>query len=104
MARALKSRAGAVTRITIEGFKSIAKATLDLGFLNVFVGANGSGKSSLFEAIAVLAAAADGRIDSVELDRRGARLSPIGRYSTHLSTTKTRRLISLGCSSHTDLI
>ncbi len=97
--KARPERAGAVTRITIEGFKSIATATLDLGLLNVFVGANGSGKSSLFEAIAVLAAAAAGRIDSIELDRRGARLSPIGRYSTHLTTTKAPKVISFGALS-----
>jgi len=97
--KARPERAGAVECITIEGFKSIATATLDLGLLNVFVGANGSGKSSLFEAIAVLAAAAAGRIDSIELDRRGARLSPIGRYATHLTTTKAPKLISLGALS-----
>jgi energy-coupling factor transporter ATP-binding protein EcfA2 len=89
-------RAGVVSRVTIEGFKSIENAVLDLGLFNVFVGANGSGKSSLFEAIAVLAAAAAGRIDSIELDRRGARLSPIGRYSTHLITAKKRKLMALG--------
>ena len=94
--RASRQRAGEITRITIEGFKSIATATLDLGLVNVFVGANGSGKSSLFEAIAVLAAAASGRVDNIELDRRGARLSPIGRYSTHLTTTKAPKQISLG--------
>lgn len=87
---------GLVERIEIKGFKSIAEATLDLGLLNVFIGANGSGKSSLFEATAALSAAAAGRIDSVELERRGARLSPIGRYATHLSSAKERTHISLG--------
>jgi predicted ATPase len=96
MARKTRRPAGIVERIEIKGFKSIAEATLDLGLLNVFIGANGSGKSSLFEATAALSAAAAGCIDSVELERRGARLSPIGRYATHLSSAKERSVVSLG--------
>ena len=36
-----------LTRVQIEGFKSIKAADLELGRLNVFIGANGSGKSNL---------------------------------------------------------
>lgn len=95
MTRKARTPAGLIERIDIKGFKSIAQATLDLGRLNVFIGANGSGKSSLFEATTVLSAAADGRVDSIELERRGARLSPIGRYATHLSSAKTSPFVAL---------
>jgi predicted ATPase len=36
-----------LSRITIEGFRSIQSATVELRALNVFVGANGAGKSNL---------------------------------------------------------
>ncbi|AKT37475.1 AAA family ATPase [Chondromyces crocatus] len=59
--------------VTIEGFKSIRKQNLELGYLNVFIGANGSGKTALLEALGVLGAAAAGRVDDAELLRRGVR-------------------------------
>jgi hypothetical protein len=95
MARSPKIDAGIVERIDIAGFKSIARVTLDLGLFNVFVGANGSGKSSLFEAIAILGAAAHERIDADEILRRGARVSPAGRYDTHLAGAKTAPRMAL---------
>ena len=46
---------------------------MDLGRVNVFIGANGSGKSNLLEALGVLSAAADGRVDDQSLLSRGVR-------------------------------
>jgi predicted ATPase len=68
-----KATAGFVRRIEIKGFKSIVEQSIELGALNVFIGANGSGKTAVLEAIGVMGAAADGRIDDVELLRRGVR-------------------------------
>ena len=49
--------------ISVEGFKSIRQLQdLELGQVNVFVGANGSGKSNFLEALGVLGAAAAGRV------------------------------------------
>jgi predicted ATPase len=60
--------------ISVEGFKSIRKLeNLELGQVNVFVGANGSGKSNFLEALGVLGAAAGGRVDDQALQRRGVR-------------------------------
>ncbi len=59
--------------VTIESFKSLESVTVDLGLVNVFIGANGSGKSNLLEAIGVLGAAANGRVDDEALLRRGVR-------------------------------
>lgn len=36
-----------LNRITIKGFRSIKEATLEIGPLNVLIGANGAGKSNL---------------------------------------------------------
>lgn len=43
-----------ITEIEIEGFKSLEKVHLKLGKFNLFVGANASGKSNFFDALAVL--------------------------------------------------
>lgn len=60
--------------ISVEGFKSIRELeNLELGQVNVFVGANGSGKSNFLEALGVLGAAAAGRVDDQALLRRGVR-------------------------------
>ena len=40
-----------IQRIKIQNFKNIRDQTIDLDHLTVFVGANGSGKTSVLEAI-----------------------------------------------------
>ena len=42
-----------ITKIAIESFKSLEQVEVELGRVNVFIGANGSGKSNLLEAIGV---------------------------------------------------
>ena len=59
--------------VTIKTFKSLKDVTVDLGLVNVFIGANGSGKSNLLEALGVLSAAADGKVDDQSLLARGVR-------------------------------
>jgi energy-coupling factor transporter ATP-binding protein EcfA2 len=59
--------------VSIEGFKSIASQTIELGRVNCFIGANGVGKSNVLEAIGLLGAAANGRVDDEALMRRGVR-------------------------------
>lgn len=41
-------------RLAIKNFKSIIDLTIELGRVNVFIGANGMGKSNVLEAIARL--------------------------------------------------
>ncbi len=43
-----------ISRIEIEGFKSLKKVSLTLGHFNLFVGTNSSGKSNFFDALRVL--------------------------------------------------
>ncbi len=85
-----------LTSISIEGFKSIYRLQhLALGQVNVFVGANGSGKSNLLEAVGVLSAAISGiSIDSESLRRRGVRLSPGELYKTNLKETTKNGSVS----------
>lgn len=62
-----------IRKLSIRAFKSLSEVDLELGRVNVFIGANGSGKSNLLEALGVLGAAADGRVDDESLLRRGVR-------------------------------
>ena len=43
-----------ITRIVIENFKSLRKVDLALGRMNLFIGANSSGKSNFLDALRVL--------------------------------------------------
>jgi len=43
-----------IERIVIENFKSFRRVELELGRLNLFIGANASGKSNFFDALRVL--------------------------------------------------
>jgi predicted ATPase len=51
-----------ITTIAISGYRSLRDVRLGLGALNVVTGANGSGKSSLYRAVRLLADIAQGRI------------------------------------------
>ena len=59
--------------LSVKTFKSLDDVTIDLGLVNVFIGANGSGKSNLLEALGILSAAADGKVDDQALLARGVR-------------------------------
>lgn len=52
----------AITRLAISGYRSLRDITLALGPLTIVTGANGSGKSSLYRALRLLADIAQGRI------------------------------------------
>lgn len=60
-------------RIHVQRFKSLYDVDVELGHINVFIGANGAGKSNLLEAIGVIGAAAFGSVDDQALLRRGVR-------------------------------
>src|ERR1700687_2132555 len=75
-----------LTRLKIEGFKSLDSLVLDPAQVNVFIGANGSGKSNLIEAIGLLSAAAAGRVDDQALLRRGVRPGVPALYKTALES------------------
>ncbi|HEY5895644.1 MAG TPA: AAA family ATPase [Chthoniobacterales bacterium] len=88
-----------INKFTIQDFKSIESAELDLGSVNVFIGANGSGKSNLLEAIGVLAAAAFGRVDSESLIRRGCR--PSGYFRPLFRESRSDGLTVLNAEAKT---
>ena len=65
-----------IKEIKIENFKSIASLNLELGRLNVFIGANGSGKSNILEGIAMGAAAVEDKLDDQYLKSKGIKICP----------------------------
>ena len=64
-----------VDRIDIKNFKSIAQAYMPLGRVNVFIGANGSGKSNILEAVGMAAAIRNGEVALDSLVQRGVRIA-----------------------------
>lgn len=85
-----------IDRIEIHAFKSIQEAKLELGAFNVFVGANGSGKSNILEAIGVLGAAAAGRVDDEALLHRGVRPGIPDLYKSSFRGNRRRNAIRFG--------
>lgn len=63
-----------IKEIAIQNFKSIVDLKLPLGRFNLFIGANGSGKSNILEAIAFGAAANAGKLDFEYFANRGIRV------------------------------
>jgi len=84
-----------ITKITVDGFKSLAGFEIELGQVNVLIGANGSGKTNILEVIGVLGAAARGRVDDEALLRRGVRLSGPGRYQSRLAEVTTEPTVTM---------
>jgi predicted ATPase len=90
-----------INRIEIHAFKSIQEAKLELGAFNVFVGANGSGKSNIIEAIGILGAAAAGRVDDEALLHRGVRPGIPDLYKSSFRENRRRNAIRFGAFSST---
>ena len=88
-----------ITRISVKSFKSLENVSdIELGQLNVFVGANGSGKSNLLEALGVLSAAAEGKVTEQTLLQRGVRPGLPQLYKSAFSEV-IKPHISLSASS-----
>ena len=81
--------------IQIENFKSIQSLNLSLGRLNVFIGANGSGKSNILEAIGMGCAAVEDKLDDEFLSNRGIRVSSSVAMRSGFSSENAEKPISI---------
>ncbi len=88
-----------IKNIQINGFKSIVSQSVELGRLNVLIGANGSGKSNFLEAIGIASAASYGSIDDESLQRRGVRPGVPRLYKSSFSHHRTAPHITLDVKS-----
>lgn len=64
-----------IKKITIKNYKSIHDLTLELGHFNVFIGENGSGKTNILEAVALLSGASNNRLEVEDLVGQGVRVA-----------------------------
>ena len=81
-----------IESFSVRTFKSLEDVTVDLGRVNVFIGANGSGKSNLLEAVGVLSAAASGRVDDQSLLSRGVRPGVPQLYKSAFSARPGKKI------------
>ncbi len=88
-----------ITNFTVEGFKSLDCESIQLGKVNCLIGANGSGKSNIIEALGVLGAAASGTVDATSLFRRGVRPGTPKLYKSSFKTERARPAISMEAKS-----
>ncbi len=79
-------------KVAFRTFKSLKDVSVDLGLINVFIGANGSGKSNLLEALGVLSAAADGKVDDQALLARGVRPGTPALYKSAFPSQGSERI------------
>ena len=84
-----------IRQVEIRGFKSIYSTSLELGRVNCLIGANGSGKSNLLEALGVLGAAANGVVDDESLLRRGVRAGLPRLYKSSFASDRTPAHIAI---------
>lgn len=64
-----------IKEVKIQNYKSVQDLTLELGRVNVLIGANGCGKSNILEAIAMGSAAAEEKLSNEFLSSRGIRVT-----------------------------
>lgn len=64
-----------IERIAVKNFKSINELDLHLGRVNVLIGANGSGKSNVLEAIGMVAAKNGRRVELDDMAQLGIRIA-----------------------------
>lgn len=83
-----------ITRLEVDGFKSLRNFAVDLEPFTVLVGPNDAGKSNILEALA-LAAAAEQTTPEEALKR--GRGSSLDKFSRHGATTGTKIAIALEC-------
>lgn len=79
-------------KISVGNFKSLYHVSFEPGKVNVFIGANGSGKSTILEAIGLLSAAMTDRVDASSLQRKGVRLSASSLYKSNFKTIDKTKL------------
>lgn len=87
-----------IDKVHFKWFKSIEDVEFEPGRVNVLIGANGSGKSNLLEALGVLSAAISGRVDDEALLRRGVRPGVPALYKCSFPNVRSLH-INFGASS-----
>src|SRR5690606_30153373 len=69
-----------ITRLEVDGFKSLQGFAVDLEPLTVFIGPNGAGKSNILEALALLSRLASMPIVDAFKQGRGRAIDQFSRF------------------------
>lgn len=88
-----------ISNITIKNFKSIVNESIDLGTLNVFIGANGAGKSNILEAIGFVAAKSEGEISLNSLSSAGIRIARPDLMVNSFYDIAQKKMIEIGITN-----
>jgi predicted ATPase len=91
-----------VKEIKIQNYKSVQDLTLELGRINVLIGANGCGKSNILEAIAFGSAAAEDKLGNEFLSARGIRVTEPKAMRSGFNNLNFDKAISLKLLFDTD--
>ncbi|MDZ7898819.1 MAG: AAA family ATPase [Arcicella sp.] len=92
-----------VKEIKIQNYKSVQDLTLELGRINVLIGANGCGKSNILEAIAFGSAAAEDKLGKEFLSARGIRVTEPEAMRSGFNKVNLSKAISLKIMFDTDV-
>lgn len=84
-----------IKEISFGNFKSLYNTSFEPGKVNVFVGANGSGKSTILEAIGLLSAAMTDWVGASSLQRKGVRLCASSLYKSSFKGLRAKPTIDL---------
>ena len=80
-----------IRKVRVTNYKSIPDLTVDLGRVTVLIGANGSGKSNILEAIALASAASQNKLDNEFLTSRGIRVTETALHAVGVQRTSLQR-------------
>ncbi len=92
-----------IRKIRINNYKSIPDLSLELGRVTVLIGANGSGKSNILEAIALASAVAQDKLDNEFLTSRGIRVTDARFMSSAFGDQVSDREIAISVEGNKDV-
>lgn len=84
-----------INAIEIKNFKSALDLPLELGRVNVFIGENGSGKSTILEALTMAGAAENRKLDTEILELRGMRVTEPKFMFSAFETSDSEKMIEI---------
>ena len=83
-----------IKTVKISNFKSVQELEIELGRLNVFIGENGCGKTSILEGIAMGSAASQDKPEDEFISSRGVRITEPTLMKSAFSTESSTKTIN----------
>lgn len=84
-----------INAIEVKNFKSAEKLALKFGRVNTFIGENGSGKSTILEALAFAVAANNNKLEAEYLENRGIRVTAPELMRSQFESTDVNQNIEI---------